>query len=462
MDSSIGRHSRRRAAFGKRVFAALLGLAAGGAAAAGAAEEAELGGSGAAVAPTSLPGGNPADFHWGGQALLYGNSAHPTSPSRFNPDNRLAMIPQRQIDSELRLDLAARAGECNATARLRGHDDRYTLGQPTPDPAQRSDAFVNAASLRCRLGSRLSASVGREVPQWGSSFYLSPSNPFFMDTGKTDPIRELYGKDFWQLGAYLNDHLNLSLMRNYQVGSREPDPANFSPTTALKLDWVGDAASGGAILSRRDNGVRRLGLYATYIYSNAMLWYTDMTMGAGSAGWFATPGSAGAPGYFTRSKLDHSHEFFTGLFGTAYTFESGWTATTEWLSGNEGYNRDERAAYLTTVTEAAQTFSAGGEGAYPAAGVLSTALSPGLPYLGRNILFLQIARNEWDDKADVALRWAKSFSPGSGSALSFSATYYLSGQVQGFAVGTRNFGGDSSDFARLLRDSISIGLRTYF
>ena len=404
----------------------------------------------------------PLELDAGGQALLYGTYIDPMRPSRFNPGNRLARIPERQVNTELRLDLSARRGACSATAKLRGRYDRFTRGRPEPDPDSRSETFLNTGGVRCRLGQRFVVSVGREVPQWGSSFYLSPSNPFFNETGKTDPVRELYGKDFVQLTGYVSDSLTLTLMRNYRAGRLEPDRANFSPATAVKLDWVGDVASGGAIVSHRDDGVNRLGLYGTYNYSGAVLFYTDLSMGSGHAGWFAKPDGGAVSWQFERSKRDDGLRFFSGLFGTAYTFESGWTATAEWLSGNEGYDRRERSAYRAAARNAARVFEAGGPAAAEAAGVLGTALAPGVPYLGRHTLFLQLSRNEWADKADVAVRWAKSFSPGAGSALSFSATYYLSGNLQAFAIGSRNFGGDGSDFGRLVRDSLSIGLRLYF
>jgi hypothetical protein len=90
------------------------------------------------------------------------------------------------------------------------------------------------------------------------------------------------------------------------------------------------------------------------------------------------------------------------------------------------------------------------------------SLNNGLRYLGSDYLFLQILRTEWNDKADVALRWTRSLGAGSGDALSASATYYVTPSLQMFFIGTRAGGGADSDFGRLIEDSALVGLRWYF
>ena len=83
-------------------------------------------------------------------------------------------------------------------------------------------------------------------------------------------------------------------------------------------------------------------------------------------------------------------------------------------------------------------------------------------YLGSDYLFLQLLRTEWNDKADVALRWTRSFGSGSGQALSLSATYYVTPSLQTFFIGTHASGGGDSDFGRLIEGSAMVGLRWYF
>jgi len=394
------------------------------------------------------------------QWLTYGTFTDLTSSSDFNPGNQFAREPKRQLNNEARLDINGKVGSCRVNARLRGHYDRYVSGDPI-DHRSNTDFFLNTGGVVCFFGSRFSLGAGREVPQWGSAFYASPSNPFFFDTGKTEPIKELYGKDIWTASIYPGERTTISLMHNYRAGSREPMKAHFPKTTSIKADWIGNVANGGVVLSHSSNDVKRLGFYGTYVYSDAWIFYADMAAGKGRKGYFAKRDGHGLSWHFEQNRRKKDW-FGTALLGGAYTFMSGWTATAEWLTGNEGYNRHERAAYDAAVKEAARAFYRGGSGAAEAAGVIGSALTAQTPYLGRNIIFLQLANTEWANKADVAVRLAKSLSPGSGASLKFSLTYFLSDNLQAFATGVHNFGSDDADFSRIVRTSVSTGLRFYF
>jgi len=391
------------------------------------------------------------------QTLLYGTFITPQSSSPFNPGNRLATLPSDEINADLRIDLSASARACTAYANLRAGYDYVLDADPEPRTSDRSEFFLNAGGLRCEVGKGVFLSAGREVLQWGSATLLSPSNPLFVDTGKTNPLSDIYGKDIAQMTWYANERLTFSVLHNFAVGSRDPDQQNFSPLTAAKLDWIGNSTSGGAILSRDQDGKSRLGLYGTYTYSDALLVYADVAVGRGHSGWFPLQDSTGA-WRFEQTKLDDDF-LYTSLLGGAYTFESGWSLTAEWLTGNEGYDRNERRDYLEAVNQASNNFlSTPGRSAQ----LLGTSLANGQRYLGSDYVFLQILRSEWNDKADVALRWTGALGTGSGQALSASVTYYVTPSLQTFFIGTRASGGADSDFGRLIEDSMLVGLRLYF
>lgn len=425
----------------------------------------------AAPAPTpNAAPANPLALH--GQALLYVTGLS-VAGGNFNPENRLAQVPSQALDSELRLDISGKNRHCNASARLRAQYTRSRSKSLTNEAdssvqtRENRETFVNSGGLACRIGNNFELALGREVLQWGSSFYLSPSNPFFIQPGKTNPVQELYGKDMLQANWFLQDGMTLSLMRNFRQGRLEPSPTSFSPASALKFDWVGNQASGGAIVSQRGNGVKRLGLYGTWTYSKALLLYLDTASGRGNAGQFAqaTAGSGNTGGLdwrFTQSKLHDGKLYHTSLLGAAWTFESGWSLTAELLHSNEGYGSAERAAWQTASAQAAPLFLANGPATAGAAQLLATALNPNLPAISNNTLFLQLLRNEWNDKGDVALRWVRPLGSGSGTALSASLTYYVGSNVQLFLLASHATGGANSDFGRLVNQSWQTGLRGYF
>ena len=395
------------------------------------------------------------------QTLLYGTFITPQQSSPFNPGNRFAAIPTEVANADLRVDLSARSEVCSAYANLRGNYAHVLDADPEPRTTDSSDFFLNAGNVRCEVANGVFLSAGREVLQWGSATFLSPSNPLFVETGKTNPISDIYGKDIAQLTWYASERMTFSVLHNYAVGSRDPDQLNFSPLTAAKLDWIGDRASGGAILSRRDDGVSRLGLYGTYTYSDALLVYADVSVGRGNAGWFALQDANDGAWRFEQTKLD-DEVFYTSLVGGAYTFESGWSLTAEWVTGNEGYGRGERRDYLAAATQASNGFLSAGPDMGRSAQLLGASLGNGMRNLGSDYVFLQILRTEWNDKADVALRWSQALGTGSGGALSASATYYVTPSLQMFFIGTHASGGADSDFGRLIEDSALVGLRLYF
>lgn len=410
-------------------------------------------------------GGNAPAYTAFAQTLLYASALTPTG-SRFNPDNALARLERRQANAELRLNLAARLGACAAGAKLRAqYNRRLGADDGAPDsparPSGSREVFVNEGDVRCRLGDQAEVGAGRTVVQWGSAYFLSPSNPFFTETGRTNPIQELYGKDILQLQWFPSPGLTLAVLRNTGHGRLEADSSSFSATTAVRLDWIGDEASGGVVAWRRDDGERRLGLYGTLPLSKAALAYADLSAGRGNDGWFVVPG-AGPAGRFAQSKLHSSHLSYSMLLGASYTVESGWTATVEWLNGNEGYDAAERRAYDDHAASAAQAFRRFDAGSAAAAQALGRALAPNLPYLSRNYLFLQLLRTEWMDRGDVALRWTRPVGTGAGASVSGSLTYYLSNHHQWFIIASRNFGGDRADFGRLVASSVQTGIRSTF
>lgn len=421
------------------------------------------------VAASTTQGGadGGASYTAFGQTLLYASALTPAE-SRFNPENALARLPRRQVDAELRVNLTAKLDGCSASAKLRAQYSRRIgdhgdgPSDAPPVAAGTHASFLNEGGVRCRLGDQAEIGVGRAVPQWGSAYFLSPSNPFFVETGKTNPIQELYGKDIWQLQWFPAPGLTLAAMRNYRHGRLEPDPASFSPTSALRLDWIGDDASAGVIVSRRDNGVRRLGLYGTLPLSKAALAYVDLSAGRGNGGWFVAPQAGAGSMRFAQSKLDERAPSYSILGGASYTAESGWTATVEWLHGNEGYDADERRAYDDGGARAALAFQRREASSAAAAQTLGRALAPNLPYMSRNYLFLQLLRTEWMDRGDVALRWVKPLGAGRGGAVSGSLTYYLSNHHQLFFLASHNFGGERSDFGRLVTSSVQTGIRSTF
>lgn len=392
--------------------------------------------------------------------LFYGTWQDVRLDSPFNPDNLLARLPERAWDAEYRGDARLRLGPCTGSAKLRVQHTRVTeiepdLGQPDP-----RDGFVNTATLRCRLGSMITASAGRDVIQWGNGTLRSPSNPFFIDTGKISPIRELYGKDLASVTATLDEHWSLSVIRQYGIGRRDT-ARPFRPVEAFKVDWVGQSTTAGLILSQVRGGPRRVGGYLTWTASDAWLLYGEAALGRGSEGWFPNRVGPGPLDWRMEQSQHRSRRRIASLLGgAAYTFESGWTLTGELIYSNEGYSDAQREDAVVAAQAAAQGLRAGIDTAGAIAD-LAHGLDPNLRTLGRRYAFVQLLHPELGRRAEVALRATHNFDDRS-SSLSAVVNYNLTPSIQLFAFGTRNLGDERSEFGRLFGHSLQAGMRLFF
>ena len=391
-------------------------------------------------------------------ALVYLTQQAAVTAGPYNSGNRLAEIPSRLLNGEWREDWRLDGSRCNAGADLRLTAERTLQTDNGVAPSHVSEAYLRTGVVACRFGDGFEARAGREVLQWGNATFRSPSNPLFIDTGKTQPIRELVGKDVLQLGWRGASGLSVSLLRNTgESGHDLSAVAPFRSLSALRVDEVDAQQSLGGIASVRDGQGLRLGGYWTRTLSDAWLVYSDATLRRGSDGLYPLA-DASAPGGWRFASTSDQGLRGAVLGGAAYTFESGWSLTGEALVNNDGYSDAQRRDARLAVRAGGALWGANGALASAGAAVLGDALQPRLPLLGRHYLFVQLLRTEWKNRADLAVRWARNLDDGS-SATSLSLTYFLDDHSQLIWFATANRGDGDGDFSRLIRYSSQLGLR---
>jgi len=185
-------------------------------------------------------------------------------------------------------------------------------GNNLPETTEDSlELFVNEYLLRFQASEKVFISWGRENLQWGPGWLFSPSNPFFIDNGRTDPMTEIPGKDFARL-VYLPDMTwTVSLIANLGKGRGEfPVDESFEQIYAVKIDYSGEESYGGLILSHQENNNNSLGGFTGWTISDALLLHTDFSM--------------------SDIRGQNGHLRFALLFGGSYTFEAGPTLTLEY------------------------------------------------------------------------------------------------------------------------------------
>jgi hypothetical protein len=382
--------------------------------------------------------------------------------SDFNPENRIAKLVGTQYLLELRPNFFAEYD--NLSVAL---GPRLTVGKiidsnfTPPDQGVIHDYYINTWRVKVRPTPELGVSYGKEVLLWGNAIFRSPSNPFFADNGRINPVQELDGKEFAIVTYNPSLTYAATLLANVGKGRGPPtDSSTFFPITALKLDYVGETVNASVIPSKRAHEDLRLGGFVTWTASDAWLVYGEGVVTRGSLALY--PEIGGPFGGVLLPQFESSGRvFYTALFGATYTFENGLSVTTEYVNNNAGYNNNEQKSLMALGREAVDAFRGRTENTVLAGQLLGEGLTTGLRLERRNYLFLQLLRTDYKGVADIAFRYAQNLDD-RGAFFSSSITYFLNKRSQLYFVGSYNLGSANTEFSRLLRFTGQVGIRFFF
>ena len=389
-----------------------------------------------------------------------------TPNSGFNPGNRVAELADRQMLIEIRPDISVAYSRFSFDFGPRVlARPAVSIGNETAQGGTRrpfDNVYVNRWRAKVQFTPALSASYGREVLQWGNSVFRSPSNPFLVDNGRLNPIRELPGQEFAVVSYTPNKAYAVSFISNTRRGHGTPGSEPFRVTNAIKVDYVGESFNAVIIASKKQGSGLRLGGSYTYSASDAVLIYGEMTVAQGSDAYYPQPSSDTAGWRLAPVKQRSGQAFFTNLAGASYTFKSRLVGTVEYLHTNEGYNNTEAGALSSLQRSASDLLGEGGPGAASGAQLLGQALNTGLRVERRNYLFMQALIAEYRNRADLAVSYARNLDAGGGGSFSAYATYSINSRTQFFAVASYNNGPANTEFSRLNRFTLSTGVRLFF
>jgi hypothetical protein len=278
-----------------------------------------------------------------------------------NPDNNFFKLERYNYELHLRPNVQFR-GETlrlGVKPRLIATSKQFRDGGQEGKEVHEAEVFLNEGYLEWWMTPALPLSVERTNLQWGSGFLISPSNPFYKETGKTRPDQELRGKDFVRLAYIPNDWLSFSAIANigdgaFEVkGSQEP----FHNVYALKATFTFESASVTPVISYEENDRLRIGGYGTWTASDAVLLFFDCSFAKGSSGrYVATVADDPLNEAFQQSKDDAQTIFPQILVGGSYTFAEGTTLYLEYLYYGEGYTSAESRRYDDLVKQSANLF----------------------------------------------------------------------------------------------------------
>lgn len=365
----------------------------------------------------------------------------------LNPENRLLELPREQSEAELRLDAALDLGwlALSAKPRARWIRTSWRDGDRSGDAETDTDLLLQEGLAQLRLQDALFLSYGRENLQWGPGQLVNPSNPFFADNGRENPVREIPGLDFARAVWLPDANWTVSWITNAGPGEGERQGEPWRPSHALKVEYVGHEGSGG-VLGHGGPGQRSsLRGFGQRTLSDALLVYSEGSVSKGSDARYPDgPGLAA-----TRQSDARLYPF--ALAGTSYTLEWGPTLSCEYVFNGEGYGDNDAERFFDLAQRLGQLASLG-------------LLPPGqaevgtrLRLLRRNYLFAQYLQTELWDRLTVVFRWAQNLDDQSALPTAY-AEWNLGDRWRLFGFGVWGTGGNRDEFGSVVRAAGLLGL----
>ena len=395
--------------------------------------------------------------------LIFGTVLYPSSSTQ-NPDNNFLEIPRYTIDFEARPDfyLDFRRLHLMAKPRLVIEWERWEDGVRSGDTDSDYDTYFNEWMIRLRLAEGLFTSYGRENIQWGPSYLLSPSNPFFRDNGLSNPKREVPGMDFARANWVPSTDWSVSFLANVDEGRQDFITEDFEPTYAFKLDYTTYRKYISLIASYREDDRGRLGAYAGWTVSDALLLYGEGTLFQGTNALYPVVDPT-APLEIRMDDIKDDDSSLEGilLLGASYTLEAGPTLTSEFLFNSPGYDDDEADLYFDLRQRASDIFFFPEPAHSLARFVLSQTLDPRLRRLRQHYVMLQYQQSQIWNVLSFLFRYTYNLDDDSSQFIPL-VEYDIGDHTQIFLVGRQNFGSDDTEFRSLVDYSYSIGLRLTF
>jgi hypothetical protein len=410
-------------------------------------------------------------FSYDLRVLASDTATNPISSSVANPQNVLE-IPSNILAIQLRPDffLTYQGLKLTFEPRAITQWQFWDEGVKAGDSDTSVDVFVNQALVGLQMTDSMYASYGREVLLWGPSYLVNPSDPFYLNNGKTNPIQELPGEDFGRFVWVPNPSFSLSMIANTKAGENEQIKENFERSYALKLDYTGNRKFFSLIPSYREHDRAHLGAYAGWTVTDGLLLYGESTLSQGSNVLYPVETTVTTPtGTQTIVRLedskDHSNTIETlTVLGATYTFEAGPSLTCEYAWNTYGYSDAQAelaldfAAQLGQILLLPQFFQ---QFLPISPSNLTQTLNTNLYLLRQHYLLFQFSHPQIRNVLNILCRYTYNLDDNSSQLIPI-VTYDLTDHIQLFGVGTQNFGSNKDEFRLFYDYSYFFGLQYTF
>lgn len=392
------------------------------------------------------------DFAWRTTASLetwlYANRTDVRADSLLNPGNRVAALPSDSVVLDGRVNLRAEKGplEFIVNPRLLEQTSHTSGSSATQRSGRLTQALVRFKDADNAL------TVGRELFTWGPANLRSPSNPFYFDAGRNNPLAATPGVDLVRYTLGLG---SFRLTSAYVFSTNQLQPAqDLGHTLLVKLDQQGSSHLISLIASQQKSGSPFVGGFAQFTPNDAWLLYGEF--GSWRQPVNLLPNLPGGPGpFFTvQQPAPRSH---TALLGANYTLESGQALIAEYLHNPGGYTGAQADAYFQQAAAAGVSARSNPALGYAALGQ-ALGLAPRL--LRRDYLWLNWQSNPQESGMLWRVGWTQSMGDHSGQALVYLEKNFIP-KLSGFVAITANKGDSRTEYGALLRGALTVGVKWF-
>jgi len=391
---------------------------------------------------------NPALEVWG-----YGTSNQRTSDSLLNPGNRVARLAQNQalLDARLNLRWQTPGVDVLLSPRLLEQQDQIAFSGGNTASVRTGSLRLNQGFMRVQVGTQ-ALTLGRELFTWGPANFRSPSNPFYFDAGRTNPlaappgidlVRSTYSQGNWRATAA------------YVASTSPLTPAlDAGHTVLIKLDQQGSSYLASLIASQGRGDAAFVGGFAQFTPDDAWLVYGEW--GEGPSAYQLWPATDTPPPFYTVQQPGLHQR--TQLLGASRTLDNGHILAAEYLHNASGYSSAEQGLYFAQARAAAAlTHSAQASQAYRALGQ-ALAYAPRL--LGRDYLWLSWQSNPQQSALYWRAEWVCQSPDRSCQTLLYLERNFQP-RLSGFVSLTHHLGDAQTEYGALLRNRLTLGLKLF-
>jgi hypothetical protein len=350
---------------------------------------------------------------------------------------------------DARLNLRAEAGPFDVLLTPRLVAQRDLAGSQTDAPAvpsvNRTVGTVQATQAFARLkldGATVIA--GRELLTWGPATFRSPSNPFYFDAGKTNPLAALSGVDLVR-STYALGSARVTGAYVFETSQLSP-PQDKARTAVLKVDQQGADYLLSLIAAKRPGAPHFIGGFAQFAPSDAWLVYGEFgTSNDAATSTSASTATVPAPSGRTQ------------LAGASYTLDSGQVLASEWLHNAGGFTPAQQDQYFAQALTGNALLATSPQRGY---GLIGQTLAQAPRLMGRDYLWLSWQSNPQESALFWRTEWSQNLSDRSAQAMAYVEKNFAP-KLSGFVVASRTVGGVQTDYGQLVRSRITVGLKWF-